>query len=134
MLAEGVTELRNAAVEPEIIDLICVLQKMGAIIKVHTDRVIEIEGVPRLRGYTHRPIPDRIEAASWAAAALATGGDVIVRGARQADMMTFLNVFRSVGGAVRGRRRPRRRRHPVLAPGRRAAARWRWRPTCTRAS
>ena len=44
--AEGVTELRNAAVEPEIIDLICVLQKMGAIIKVHTDRVIEIEGVP----------------------------------------------------------------------------------------
>jgi UDP-N-acetylglucosamine 1-carboxyvinyltransferase len=96
--AEGVTELRNAAVEPEIIDLICVLQKMGAIIKVHTDRVIEIEGVPRLGGYAHRPIPDRIEAASWASAALATGGDVTVRGARQVDMMTFLNVFRSVGG------------------------------------
>ena len=67
---------------------------MGAIIKVHTDRVIEIEGVPRLDGYAHRPIPDRIEAASWGAAALATGGDVFVRGARQADMMTFLNVFR----------------------------------------
>ena len=45
VMAEGVTELRNAAVEPEIIDLICVLQKMGAIIQVHTDRVIEIEGV-----------------------------------------------------------------------------------------
>src|SRR5689334_6049135 len=99
VLADGVTELRNAAVEPEIIDLICVLQKMGAIIKVHTDRVIEIEGVERLDGYTHHPIPDRIEAASWGAAALATGGDVFVRGARQADMMTFLNVFRSVGGA-----------------------------------
>jgi UDP-N-acetylglucosamine 1-carboxyvinyltransferase len=98
VLAEGVTELRNAAVEPEIIDLICVLQKMGAIITVHTDRVIEIEGVPRLGGYRHRPIPDRIEAASWGAAALATGGDLFVRGARQADMMTFLNVFRSVGG------------------------------------
>ena len=96
--AQGVTELRNAAVEPEIIDLICILQKMGAIIKVHTDRVIEIEGVRRLIGYAHRPIPDRIEAASWGAAALATGGDVFVRGARQADMMTFLNVFRSVGG------------------------------------
>jgi len=100
VLAEGVTELRNAAVEPEIIDLICVLQKMGAIIKVHTDRVIEIEGVARLGGYAHRPIPDRIEAASWGAAALATGGDVLVRGARQADMMTFLNVFRSVGGKL----------------------------------
>ncbi len=97
--AEGVTELRNAAVEPEIIDLICVLQKMGAIIKVHTDRVIEIEGVPRLRGYDHRPIADRLEAASWACAALATKGDIMVRGARQVDMMTFLNVFTAVGGA-----------------------------------
>jgi UDP-N-acetylglucosamine 1-carboxyvinyltransferase len=97
--AEGVTELRSAAVEPEIVDLICVLQKMGAVIKVHTDRVIEIEGVARLRGYSHRPIPDRIEAASWAAAALATGGDVTVHGARQVDMMTFLNIFTSVGGA-----------------------------------
>jgi len=98
VLASGVTELRNAAVEPEIIDLICVLQKMGAIITVHTDRVIEIEGVPRLSGYTHRPIPDRIEAASWAAAALATGGEIEVLGAQQVDMMTFLNVFRSIGG------------------------------------
>jgi UDP-N-acetylglucosamine 1-carboxyvinyltransferase len=97
--AEGVTELRNAAVEPEIVDLICVLQKMGAIIKVHTDRVIEIEGVPSLRGYSHRPISDRLEAASWACAALATGGDIMVRGARQVDMMTFLNVFSTVGGA-----------------------------------
>jgi UDP-N-acetylglucosamine 1-carboxyvinyltransferase len=99
VLAEGVTELRNAAVEPEIIDLICILQKMGAIIKVHTDRVIEIQGVAQLGGYTHRPIPDRIEAASWAAAALATRGHVEVLGASQVDMMTFLNVFRSVGGA-----------------------------------
>src|SRR5207247_5388496 len=66
VMAGGVTELRNAAVEPEIIDLICVLQKMGAVIKVHTDRVIEIEGVQRLGGYVHRPIADRIEAASWA--------------------------------------------------------------------
>jgi UDP-N-acetylglucosamine 1-carboxyvinyltransferase len=86
-------------VEPEIIDLICILQKMGAIIHVRTDRIIEIEGVSRLRGYSHRPIPDRIEAASWASAALATKGDVTVRGARQVDMMTFLNIFTSVGGA-----------------------------------
>ena len=96
--AKGVTELSNAAVEPEIIDLICILQKMGAIIKVHTNRVIEIEGVPRLCGFTHRPIPDRIEAASWASAALATRGDILVRGARQAEMMTYLNTFRSIGG------------------------------------
>jgi UDP-N-acetylglucosamine 1-carboxyvinyltransferase len=96
--AKGVTELSNAAVEPEIVDLICVLQKMGAIIQVHTNRVIEIEGVSRLGGFTHRSIPDRIEAASWASAALATRGDIMVRGARQAEMMTYLNTFRSIGG------------------------------------
>jgi UDP-N-acetylglucosamine 1-carboxyvinyltransferase len=99
VLAAGTTELRNAAIEPEIMDLICVLQKMGAIIKVHTNRVIEIVGVEELRGYRHRAIPDRIEAASWASAALATQGSVFVRGARQTDMTTFLNVFRSIGGA-----------------------------------
>lgn len=97
--AEGITELRGAAIEPEIMDLIAVLQKMGAIITVSTDRVIRVEGVPRLHGYRHTALPDRIEAASWAAAALATSGDVFVRGTRQADMMTFLNVFRKVGGA-----------------------------------
>nr|MBA3250390.1 UDP-N-acetylglucosamine 1-carboxyvinyltransferase [Geodermatophilaceae bacterium] len=99
VLAEGVTELRNAAIEPEIIDLIAVLQKMGAIITVHTDRVIRITGVDRLGGYRHRAMSDRLEAASWACAALATQGDVYVRGAEQKDMMTFLNVFRTVGGA-----------------------------------
>ncbi len=97
--AEGVTELKGAAIEPEIGDLIAVLQKMGAIISVDTDRVIRIEGVDALGGYTHRALPDRTEAASWASAALATGGDVFVEGARQADMMTFLNTFRKVGGA-----------------------------------
>ncbi|MFC5998497.1 UDP-N-acetylglucosamine 1-carboxyvinyltransferase [Quadrisphaera sp. GCM10027208] len=97
--AQGVTELRNAAIEPEIADLIAVLQKMGAVISVGTDRVIRIEGVDRLTGYTHRALPDRIEAASWACAALATGGDVHVVGAQQQPMLTFLNVFRKVGGA-----------------------------------
>ena len=98
--AEGVTELSNAAIEPEIMDLIAVLQKMGAVISVDTDRVIRIEGVDRLRGFTHTALPDRIEAASWACAALATRGDITVKGARQLEMMTFLNVFRKVGGEL----------------------------------
>ncbi len=98
VLAKGQTELRNAAIEPEIIDLICILQKMGAIITVEPNRVIFIEGVSELRGYDHRAIFDRNEAASWASAALATGGDVFVGGAQQEEMMTFLNVFRKVGG------------------------------------
>ena len=96
--AEGLTELANAAVEPEILDLIAVLQKMGAIISVDTDRVIRIEGVQRLIGYQHTALSDRIEAASWASAALATRGDITVRGATQPEMTTFLNTFRKVGG------------------------------------
>ncbi len=98
-IAEGKTELSGAAIEPEIIDLISILQKMGAIISVDTDRVIRIEGVKRLEGFTHAALFDRNEAASWAAAALATGGDIFVGGARQVEMMTFLNVYRKVGGA-----------------------------------
>lgn len=97
--AEGITTLKGAAVEPEIMDLINVLQKMGAIISVDTDRTIRIEGVSRLTGFRHTALPDRIEAASWAAAALATHGDVYVLGAHQPDMTTFLNTFRKVGGA-----------------------------------
>ena len=97
-LADGTTELRNAAIEPEIMDLIAILQKMGAVVSVEPNRVIFIEGVEKLRGYTHRAINDRNEAASWAAAALATKGDIFVEGADQKDLMTFLNVFRKVGG------------------------------------
>ena len=97
--AEGLTELSGAAIEPEIMDLIAILQKMGAIISVDTDRVIRIEGVKELKGYSHRAIFDRNEAASWACAALATNGNIFVGGARQQDMTTFLNVFRKVGGA-----------------------------------
>ena len=96
--AYGLTELRNAAIEPEITELIAVLQRMGAIISVDTDRVIRVEGVERLGGFTLTALPDRIETASWAAAALATRGDIYIRGAEQAGLMTFLNTFRKVGG------------------------------------
>ncbi len=99
VLATGTTELKNAAIEPEIMDLIAILQKMGAIISVEPNRVILIEGVERLDGYNHRALFDRNEVASWAAAALVTHGDIFVGGARQTEMMAFLNVFRKVGGA-----------------------------------
>ena len=97
--ADGLTELKGAAVEPEILDLIAVLQKMGSLISVDTDRTIRIEGVSRLSGYQHTALSDRIEAGSWASAALATHGDVYVRGATQPEMTTFLNTYRKVGGA-----------------------------------
>src|SRR5699024_11708919 len=62
--AQGITELTNAAVEPEIEDLIAVLQKMGALISLQTDRTITIEGVETLGGYQHTALADRIEARS----------------------------------------------------------------------
>jgi UDP-N-acetylglucosamine 1-carboxyvinyltransferase len=96
--AQGVTELTNAAIEPEIMDLIAILQKMGAIILVEPNRTIVIEGVDSLSGFDHKAISDRNETASWAAAALATRGNIYVRGAEQKDLMTFLNVYRKVGG------------------------------------
>ncbi|HPT28288.1 MAG TPA: UDP-N-acetylglucosamine 1-carboxyvinyltransferase, partial [Bryobacteraceae bacterium] len=62
------------------------------------DRVITIVGVRELRGFDHTTLPDRLETASWACAAISTGGRILVRGARQVDMMTFLNKYRQIGG------------------------------------
>jgi len=99
VLADGITELSNAAIEPEIMDLIAVLQKMGAIISVDAHRVITVHGVEKLSGFKHKALPDRLEAASWACLAAATNGRIFVRGAEQMIMMTFLNAFRQAGGA-----------------------------------
>ena len=96
-LAEGTTYINNAAVEPEIIDLILFLQKMGAVIDVLTDRRIVIKGVESLGSATHSVLPDRLEAASMAAAAIASKGDVIIKDARQIDMISFLNSIRLIG-------------------------------------
>lgn len=97
-LAKGRTILRNAAIEPEVMDLVIYLQKMGAIIDYNVDRTFVIEGVSKLNGANHRLMPDRIVAASLGVAAVATGGDVFVRNARQTDLLTFLNTLRRVGG------------------------------------
>ncbi len=97
-MAKGRTFIRNAAIEPEVIDLVMFLQKMGAIIDYNTDRTFVVEGVDKLYGATHELIPDRIVAASLACAAVASKGDIFVRGARQTDMVTFLNTLRRVGG------------------------------------
>lgn len=97
-LAKGRTILTNAAVEPEILDLIKFLQKMGAIIEISTDRKITIEGVDKLYGAEHSVIPDRNQAASFACAGIASKGDVFIENAIQDDLITFLNTIRRVGG------------------------------------
>ncbi len=101
VLAKGRTTIQNAATEPEILDLIIMLQKMGAIIELGTNRMIYIDGVKELRGVEHSVLPDRNEAVSFACLAVATGGKVLVKGARQADLITFLNTLRRIGGEYR---------------------------------
>ncbi len=98
VLAQGETELSNAAVEPEILDIIGQLQKMGARIYVEADRTIRINGVDNLTGCSHIAMPDRLEVASWACAAIATNGEIFVEGARHHDLFSFLNTFLEMGG------------------------------------
>ena len=76
VLADGDTEIRNAAQEPEIGDLAECLIAMGARIEGAGTSTIQIQGVPRLGGATHSVIPDRIETGTYAVAAAMAGGEV----------------------------------------------------------
>ena len=95
--AEGKTILENAALEPEIDDLIAYLNEMGAHIRRRAYRVVEIEGVRQLRGAIHKIIPDRNEAVSYACAAIATKGDVIIENARREHLAAFLEKLEEIG-------------------------------------
>lgn len=97
VFAQGTTELSNAAIEPEILDLVSVLNQMGADISVN-ERTYTIAGVNKLNGFDHSAIPDRLEVASWACAAAATNGNIFVRNANPEHMRAFLEKFEEVGG------------------------------------
>ena len=109
--ATGRTLIRNAAIEPEICNLAGFLCAMGARIHLR-GRTWVIEGVPALHGARHRVIGDRLEAASYAAAALATRGDIFVRGAEPGAPEQLPHR------SARGRRtlRERQRGNPLPRP------------------
>jgi UDP-N-acetylglucosamine 1-carboxyvinyltransferase len=96
--ARGITVIKNAAIEPEVVDLILFLQKLGAIITLDVDRTIRIQGTRRFYEVEHTVIPDRIVAASLGMAAISTKGRVFVEGAQHLHMVTFLNKLREIGG------------------------------------
>ena len=99
-LAEGETVLVNAAREPEIADLAMCLMRMGARIEgIGTDR-LRIEGVRALTGATHRIVPDRIEAGTYACAAAITGGSVLLEGARMEHLGAVVRTLRDAGVEV----------------------------------
>jgi UDP-N-acetylglucosamine 1-carboxyvinyltransferase len=99
-LARGTTLLRNAAREPEVVDLADCLVKMGARIKGAGQSTIEIEGVGSLYGARHAVMPDRIEAGTYAMAVAMTGGDVLLSGARADLLQAALDTLQETGVSV----------------------------------
>ncbi|WP_327018713.1 UDP-N-acetylglucosamine 1-carboxyvinyltransferase [Croceibacter atlanticus] len=75
-LAEGKTTIWNPHIRPEIIDLIFMLNKMGAKIKVFGQKCIEVLGVNKLNGVSHTAIPDNMEALTWAIGSVVTNGEI----------------------------------------------------------
>ncbi len=96
--AKGTTVIHNAAIEPEVIDLILFLQKLGAIITVDPHRTIRIKQAHKFNEVQHTVMTDRVEAASLGMAAIGTKGRVFVEGADHVHMISFLNQIRELGG------------------------------------
>ncbi len=103
VLAEGVTVIESAACEPEVVDLCDFLNAMGARIHGAGSPTITVTGVPALAGVEHRVIPDRIEAGTFAVAAVASGGEVTLRGARPDHLGAVLEKLREAGARVERR-------------------------------
>ncbi len=100
VLAKGTTVIDNAAREPEIVDLCRMLVSMGALIDGIGTSTLEITGVEGLRPTSHDAVSDRIVAGTWAMAALATRGDITVRGADPAHLRIALDKVARAGGEV----------------------------------
>jgi UDP-N-acetylglucosamine 1-carboxyvinyltransferase len=100
-LAEGETQLENAAREPEVVDLAECLIAMGAKIRGHGSDLITIEGVSSLHGAEHTVMPDRIETGTFLAAATAAGGDILLTHARGDILDAVLDKLREAGAEIR---------------------------------
>jgi UDP-N-acetylglucosamine 1-carboxyvinyltransferase len=113
--AAGRSVIDNAAREPEIMDLAAFLAVMGAGIRGAGSATIEVEGVDALRPAEHAAIPDRIEAGTWAAAAVATRGDVVLDGARPDHLELLLEKLAEGGAEIRATDEGLRVRQPERA-------------------
>ena len=100
-LAPGTTHIINAALEPEVYDLITILQKMGAHISVTQPATIIIEGVTRLAAVEHAIIPDRLEAGALLIAAAITGGEINLPRARADHLDLVLLKLEEMGHIIK---------------------------------
>lgn len=95
--AQGTTTVFNAAREPEIIDLCAFLTACGARIRGAGESTLVIEGVEALHGCTHRVIPDRIETATYMAAAAVTGGSLMLKDVCPDHIRSIAPAFEEMG-------------------------------------
>ncbi|RZB31743.1 MAG: UDP-N-acetylglucosamine 1-carboxyvinyltransferase [Desulfobacteraceae bacterium Eth-SRB1] len=101
VLADGVTVLRNAACEPEIVALADVLNKMGADIHGAGASIITIKGVQSMHPVSVSIIPDRIEAGTFMVSAALTRGDITILDCQPAHMGTLIHKLRLTGTAIK---------------------------------
>lgn len=96
-LAKGTTVIKNAAREPEIVDLADCLRKMGAQIEGDGSPDITIQGVDRLHGATHQVVTDRIELGTYMLAPAICGGEVELLGGRRSLLESFCAKLEAAG-------------------------------------
>lgn len=101
VLTRGTTRIINAAIEPEVLDLIDILKNMGARIELEAPATICIEGVSSLNAITHQIMYDRLEAGTLILAAAITGGEIELPTAPAASMTVFLAVLEEMGHHVK---------------------------------
>ena len=99
-LADGITILENAACEPEVEDLARLLNSMGAKVEGAGTATVAIHGVPALGGASHRIIPDRIEAGTFAMAAAITGGEIEVRECQPDHLKAVIVKLEEAGARI----------------------------------
>ena len=100
VLADGETQLHNAAREPEIVDLCTMLKEMGADISGEGTSTITIRGVDKLQPTEHEVIGDRSVAGTWAYAAVMTRGDITVGGIAPKHLHLPLEKLKSAGADI----------------------------------
>jgi UDP-N-acetylglucosamine 1-carboxyvinyltransferase len=99
-LAAGITRIWNPHIRPEILDLIELLKKMGANIKVYGQEHIEINGIDGLHGAEHTVIPDNMEAVTWLTSAVITGGDIEILDFPHKDLEVVTSHLKAAGANI----------------------------------
>lgn len=118
VLADGITTIKNAAVDPEVVNVAYFLHKMGAKIEGIGTRTLTIEGVGSLNGCKHTIPADRTETLTFIVAGAITGGDIVVDGCSPGNIANELDALRAAGAIIEcikqdGLNRPEQKIHVV---------------------